>query len=350
MKLGPIIICAALISACTQQAAPPEREPVVQPVKLHTVESFTDQFQASFPAVMQAAQTSQLAFQVNGVLKALPIREGQTLEQGEELARLDQRSFQNTVNAAKAAYDNAESEYQRARRLQEQDAIARSVVEQRLAQRNATRADLDTARQALEDTVLRAPYAGQVGNVLVENFQNVTAQQPVLTFQSTGDVEAVVNVPARLVAFIPQLEPVAPTVTLDVAPNIQLPAAIKEITTQADPTTQTYQAHFTFSSPEDLRILPGMTGTVSSQFLIKSAQFSNSVAVPFAAIQAEGAARYVWLVDPENSQATRRDITLADAQISDEVTVTSGLKPGDVIAAAGASYLFEGMPVREWRP
>ncbi|MEM7220973.1 MAG: efflux RND transporter periplasmic adaptor subunit [Pseudomonadota bacterium] len=343
------VFVVSVLAACGQPEQV-EREPVIQPVKLHTVESFSDQFNVDFPAVMQAAQTSQLAFQVNGVLNELPVSEGQRIEQGAVIAKLDQRSFQNTFISARAAYDNAESEYQRARRLLEQDAIARSVVEQRLAARDSSRADLDTARKALEDTVLRAPYSGQVGNLRVENFQNVTAQQAILTFQSTGDVEAVVNVPARLVAFLPQLEPVEPIVTLDVAPELELAAAFKEATSQADPTTQTYRAFFTFSSPQNLQILPGMTGTVSTRFLINSAQFAGSVAVPVASVQAEGPARYVWLVDPANSQATRRDITIADQQVSDSVTVTGGLAPGDVIAAAGASHLFEGMPVREWRP
>jgi len=325
-------------------------EPVVQPVKLYTVESFSDQFTRNFPAVMEAAQTSQLAFQVSGVLKELPVQDGQQIEQGAVIANLDDRSFRNALSVAQAAYDNAESEYQRARRLQAQDAIALSVVEQRLAERNSTRADLDNARKDLEDTVLRAPYSGQVAELLIDNFQNVPAQQTVIYFQSTGDVEAVVNVPARLVAFIPQLNPVEPTVTLDVAPNLILPAAFKEATSQADPATQTYRAYFTFKSPENLRILPGMTGSVSTRFLFKSTQYSGSVAVPMTAVQTDGEGRYVWLVDAETSQAMRRDITVADQQVADQVTVTGGLEPGDVIAAAGASHLFEGMAVREWRP
>ncbi len=346
-KGSTLPVLATLLAACGQ-AETTDPEPAPRPVKLHVVEDFSDQFSTSFPAVMEASRSAQLAFQVGGLLQELPVTESQEVAEGELIAKLDQRDFQNQYNSAKAQYDNAVSEYQRARRLAEQNAISQSVLEQRLSQRDITKAQLDTAKKALDDTELRAPYDGFVAEVMVENFQNVSPQQAIVAFQSGGDIEAVINVPARLIAYVPQLEPVEPVVTLDVAPELRIPAAFKEATGQADPTTQTYRVHFTFSPPEDFLILPGMTGSVATTFLYSGDRFDGGVSIPLSAILVSGDEKYVWVIDQETMKAEKRQVTLAEEQIGETATIMTGLTSGEVIAGAGASYLHDGMTVREW--
>ena len=347
LKRGLLVVTLALAAACSPQAeeAP---APAVRPVKLATVEAASNEFPASFPAVIEAAQSSVLTFQVNGLLQELPVIESQEVKQGDLIAKLDQRDFQTNFDSAKAQYDAAESEYQRARRLSEENAISRSVLEQRRSSRDVSRAQFEAAQKALEDTELRAPFDGVIAQVSVENFQNVGAQQSVVTLQSAGSVEAVINVPARLIAFVPQINPVDTAVTLDAAPNVRIPAVLKEAAGQADPTTQTYRARFTFSPPENLLILPGMTGNVDATFVYVGDQIDLGVAVPTSAVISEGDDLYVWLVDEEAMTVSRRAVTVSDERFGEEVSVIEGLEGGEVIALGGASYLQDGMRVRAW--
>ena len=62
------------------------------------------------------------------------------------------------VHEAQAQYDNAETEYQRALRLAQKDAMLRSVVETRKTNRDIAKAVLDTASKTKGDTVLYAPF------------------------------------------------------------------------------------------------------------------------------------------------------------------------------------------------
>lgn len=146
----------ALFGACSRDVAEPQ-EPPVRPIKLVTVEESTNRFPVSYPAVIEASQSSVLTFQVSGLLQELPVSEGQPVDKDDLIAKLDQRDYQNNFNSAKAQYDNAESEYQRARRLAQENAIFRSVLEQRRSQRDITKAQFDTAKKALDDTELRTP-------------------------------------------------------------------------------------------------------------------------------------------------------------------------------------------------
>ena len=350
MPKASALAASAFIAVGCSPSTDDATEPPTRPVKLITVEETSNRFPVSYPAVIEAAQSSILTFQVNGLLQQLPVTEGQPIEQGGVIAQLDQRDFQNNFNSAKAQFDNADTEYQRALRLAEQDAISQSILDQRRSQRDILKAQLDTAQKMLDDSTLRAPFAGQIAEIHVENFQNVAAQQSIVTLQSAGDVEAVVDIPAHILAYVPQIDPVEAHVTLDAAPNVQIPALFKESTGQADPTTQTYRVRFSFTPPDNLLILPGMTGAFDAVIVYSGDQFDLGVSIPATSILFEENTHFVWIVDQSDMTVSKRKVTLADDRFDEEVAVIDGLSGGEVIAGAGASYLFEGMRVRAWSP
>lgn len=347
--------CLFILTGLTLAAAcqPAEEEvlaPVIRPVKLVTVVETSNEFNISFPATIQASQSSTITFQVNGLLQQLPVIEGAEVKRGDVIARLDQRDFRNQLNQAQATFDNADSEYQRALRLAAQDAISRSVVEQRKSQSDVARAQLDTAQKAFNDTTLRAPFDGVVAQIHVENFQNVSAQAAIVTLQSGGELEAVIDAPAQLIARIPELEPGEISVTLDAAPEVSIAAEFKEAAAQSDPTLQTFKVGFTFAPPDNLFVLPGMTGRVSAQFLYTGDAIDLGVSIPEGAIMSDGSGQFVWVLDETNMTVARRDIEIAPERFEADIAVLDGLTGGEIIVGAGASYLSEGTQVRAWTP
>lgn len=337
------------IAGC-QPAEEEIKDPVVRPVKLITVENTSNEFDVTIPATIQATQSSVITFQVNGLLQQLPVKDGDPVKRGAVIARLDQRDFRNNLNQAKASYDTAETEYQRAVRLAAQDAIAQSVVEQRKSQRDISKAQLDTAQKAFDDTVLRAPFDGSVAQVHVENFQNVGAQQAIVTLQSDGDLEAVIDAPAQLIARVPELETTDTTITLDAAPELTIPAEFKEAAGQSDPTLQTYKVRFSFTPPSNLLVLPGMTGRISATFIYNGEGIDLGVAVPAGAIMTDGDSQFVWVLDESSMTVSKQKITVSPERFDTEVSVLEGLEGGELIVGAGASYLSDGMQVRAWTP
>lgn len=343
--------CAALAlfaaAACSSEAEAPG-EAVIRPAKLVTVETASNTRTLNLPAVVRSARSSELTFQVSGQISELLVLEGQEVEQGSVVARLDDRDYRNNVVQARAQYDNAEAEYQRARRLVAQDAISRSVVEARRASRDVALAALDSAEKNLSDTELKAPFSGGVSRVYVEQFQNIQAKELIADIQSDG-VEAIVNVPADLIAFVPQFQPVGTHVILDAAPEIEIPAVFKEASGQADPNTQTYEVSFTFTPPDNLLILPGMTASLKSgfEFAENSTIVPSGIAAPLSAIVSEGEDIFVWVVDPDTMIVSKRVITIGPG-IGENAVITSGLDGGETIVAAGGSFIHEGLQVRPW--
>ncbi|MEN1727445.1 MAG: efflux RND transporter periplasmic adaptor subunit [Pseudomonadota bacterium] len=340
-----ITAMAILLVACEPTAEAPAAEPDPRPVKVIALTSSSNTISARYPAVIDALERAELSFLVGGIIQELNVNEAQDVAAGDVIARLDPRDFQSAVTAARASYNNAEEEYQRAVRLLAQDAIASNVVEQRETQRDVSQAQLEQAEKALEDAVLRAPFDGVVASVPATSQQTVAAGTPVATLISVGALEATINLPATDIARVPSRQNRSAAVILEAVPGTEIPAEFREADLVADAISQTYEITFAFKAPDDVLVLPGMNATVMLR--ATDSGLSESISVPLAAVQSDGEGQYVWVVDPNSSVVNRRNIEIAPG-IGETVNVINGLSSDDRIVGAGGAYLAEGMRITPW--
>ncbi|MGJ8663124.1 MAG: efflux RND transporter periplasmic adaptor subunit [Marinicella sp.] len=345
IKLIISLIAFSTLIGCQEEQDTP-LEPTVRPIKFFGVTESSEQKTSQFPATVTAANTSELSFQVAGQIIEFDLNESDEVVEGQVVARLDDSDYRNQYNAVKAQYDNALAEYERSQNLLTQDAIAKNVVEQRKSQLDVFKAQLDTAREALDDTVLTAPYSGVVSSVAVEKFQNIQPLATVVTIINEKALEANVNIPASVLSRSPGSDIVSATITFDSVPGLELPASFKEIELAADATTQTYLVKFKFDAPTDALILPGMNGNLTVVSADKD-NSSKSILVPMSSIQSSGDQSYVWLIDQSSMTVSRKDIDIRTA-VGAMIPVIDGLQVDDVIAASGSAYLAEGMKVKKW--
>lgn len=343
-----LAVLALTLSACKDAAEEIPVDATVRPAKLIEVSAAELERTVRIPAIVGAADSSILTFPVGGQLLELPVTEGDEVDQGAILARLDERDFRSNLASAQASYDNAQTELERAERLISENAIAQSVVDQRRGQRDVALAALESARKALEDSEIRAPFSGVVADIHVGSFETVSPAQPIMTLQSAGDAEIVVQVPASVVVNVERLEPIELYLELDVAPGQRLPATLVSNASVANPTTQTYEARFAFSPPEDLLILPGMSGLLYGRYRVPAEEDSfGGMSVPLSAILSEAGVTYVWLLDESTMTVSRRNVDVSPGR-GENVVIRSGLDEGDVLVGAGGSYLSEGAQVRAY--
>lgn len=346
---GFAVTLFTILSACTEDPIAEVAAPI-RPAKLVEIATQTNVQTLNFPAIITARSSAELGFQVGGKVQELPVVEGQAVKEGDVIAMLEQSSFKNDLSTAQAQFNSANSDYQRARRLIKENAISRSIFEQRRTAQRVAGVTLSTAKKALNDSVLRAPFDGVVASIATEKFQNVQATKTVAILQTTGAQEATIKIPATLVANSSRIEPIDTSVLLDSVPGVRIPAKFHSAETQANAETQTFTVRFAFTPPENLRVLPGMTGQVESKIAITGADgLTESIKVPIGAVLSDGQERYVWIVDPEAMTVSRRNVQLA-AAIGAELPVLDGLQVGETIVGAGASYLHEGMQIRRYEP
>ncbi len=346
--LRPLVALVLVVVIGCSGNEPDQERKVVRPAKLHEVEASRSVRTVKYPAIIEATSSAEVTFQVGGLLKELLVREGKRVAEGAVIARLDQRNLRNEVATAESQFQKADSAFTRTERLLAENATSRRVFEQAQSERDVAQAALDTARKSLEDATLRSPFSGVIAAVHVEQFQNVAAQEPIVTLQTTGTAEAVFQVPARLVATSGQFETEETVVVLDAASDVRIPAVFQSAATEADPETQTFLVKFAFTPPADLIVLPGMTGMVESRLRFdRDGALAELPGVPTSAVLSDGEARYVWVVDRDTMTVSRREVTVAPG-VGESLAVLDGLAEGEVIVGAGASYLHEGMQIRPY--
>lgn len=353
LLIPAVLLLAATLSACDALQSEAAAAPLPRPVKLIVVDGAEANTTRSYPAVIEAADRTELSFQVDGLIKELPINEGDEIAAGTLIAQLDQRDFKSGVLSSQAQFDAADEEYQRAVTLAQDSVLSQSVLEQRKAERDIARAQLDSAEKALSDTTIRAPFDGQIASLNLRRLQSIKSGDTLATFISSNNLEAVINIPSSAIAGVPRdVEerrarfPVQ--VTLDALPGLHFNAYFKEAEAIADAASQTYEVAFLFERPEDVLILPGMNAIVEiANFPFVGSGDPDGVSVPLTAISSDGDQLFVWIYDSESMTVSRRLIETA-AGVGENLLVTSGLDEGETIVAAGTSYLSEGMNVRPW--
>ena len=307
-----------ILSGC-EQPKQKAAESLPKPAKLYEIKAKQSLRTVHLPAVVEAADETLLTFQVAGLIDQIDLQEGQEVKKGQLLVQLDKRSYRNALSSARADYQQAQSEYERAKKLVGKGLIAQSLYEDRLALRNKTKSALDNALKNYEDTSLRAPYDAIIAKLHVERFENIIPHQQILTILSSSGSNVIVQVPASLVIKSGLEMPDKITLELDAAPGLKFPAQLLEAAGKADPATQTFEVRYSFQPPEELIILPGMTGTLMGEFTSTSSKQSNTFLIPLSAVVADSGQTYVWVLNQETMSVSRRDVIVTPNDDNDVV-------------------------------
>ena len=406
LPVASSLLCLTI--GCSRQAPVASEE--IRPVKTMVVAPAGGTYLRVFPGKVEASKSAELSFQVPGQVTVLPVKEGQRIAKGQVIARLRPDEFQARrkaaqgqleqaqaaldvlrlgerpeeqlrreaqLRAAEARLANTRTESERYARLlpsgsvshaeyelaetayhvaqQEQKAAIQLVekgtsarkedIEAQEAQVRTLQGRLDEANVQLADTILRAPYAGVVGRRLIEEEQFVTAGKPAVQFQSAGEVDIVADVPeaAMSVGFGPS-NVAQVSAAFSTAPGQHFPVRVKEVAQVADPVTQTFPVRFTVKAPRRPTVLPGMTATVEVTYRNPGAS-GHRILVPVSAVVNPSGQQTVWILEPDHTVRCR---TVEMGHVKDgQVEILSGLRPGDRVAVAGATFLREGMKVRD---
>ena len=217
-------------------------------------------------------------------------------------------------------------------------------------------AELATAQKALSDTRLVAPFTGNVGRRLVDNFVNVQAKEGVVVLQDVTILEVISAIPEQdwsradpNMTNEERTERIRPVVSLSTLPDRTFPARITELGNVADPVTRTFEVVVAIDNPEDVTLLPGMTANIT--ITVPDGDVADALGQAFsipsgAVVGDEQGKSIVWKVDPESMTVSRAQVELGELTGS-QVRVVAGLQAGDRIATSGVHNLREGMQVSE---
>ena len=346
-----------LIAACEETPAPAPPKPV----RAIQVSGASDLAEGVFPGRARAGLEVNLSFRVSGKLLQLPVAVGDQVKTGASVAALDPQDFQQQLNtaqstqqAAKAEFRRAEADYNRLLKVQQEDAgatsqravdLALSIRDQARAAAAALGATVQTARDRLGYTELKAPFSGEVVETYVENFQTVVASQAIIRLLDPSSIEMTVSIPESLIGYAGYVTRVS--IAFDALPGIEVAASIKEIGSEASQATRTYPLTLIMAQPEGGKILPGMAGQATIQARLPESAGKTGISIPVSAAFAGSDIKVtnVWVVDTATSTLSRREVEAGEPTTSG-LLIKSGLQAGEWIVTAGTHSLTEGQIVK----
>ena len=316
-----------------------------------------------------ARRKATLSAKILGKLTEVNFEEGQRVQQGDIVARLDDSNYAAALHQAEAAarqaratFDNTAPIYLRYQRLKAQNAISTDALEnQRLAYDNArtayatAQAAVEFARANENDTVVRAPFSGivtvkvaQVGEVVAPSAAGGgDTRTGIVTIVDMDSLEVQVDVAEN---YIDRVQVGGPaTIHLDAYPDWDIPGSVIAIIPTADQSKGTVEVRVAIKA-RDARILPQMAARVT--FLTAPGKAESSavarVTVPPNAVRVNGRTGTVFLVKDDGT-VEKREVALG-LKTSQAVTVLSGITAGDRLAAGDLTRLQDGSRVKAAEP
>ncbi|MBS0384541.1 MAG: efflux RND transporter periplasmic adaptor subunit [Proteobacteria bacterium] len=272
--------------------------------------------------------------------------EGDTVRQGQPLARLDVALASAQTSAARASVAEAESnalrardEYQRAESIRNSGALSSEAIEQRHAASVAADARLAAARAQLAEVnarlqggYVRAPVAGLVISRSVQLGAMVDQQE---MFRIAGDNR--LEVSAQISETDVVSLQVGQTAVFRLADGSTVQGTLSRVPASISDRTRTGEA--LFDLPSDTRVRAGMH--LSGEIELAQRQ---ALAAPQDSIRYEEGRAYVFVVSPDR-RVHKTYVTLGARQ-GDLVEIIGGVAVGANIAGSGSAFLRDGDMVR----
>jgi len=362
------VITAAIMLRTTPAEATQSTAAPATPVSVATVVQSEVATWDEFSGRLEAVERVDIRSRVAGTVQSVHFREGALVAKGDLLITIDPAPYAADVDradaqvvAAQARVSYTRSEFERAKRLLDEHAIAQREYDERAnAQREAdanlraAQAALQTARLSLGYTQVRAPVAGRVGKLEITTGNLVAAGPgaPVLTtlvsvspiyasFDADEQVvaralrglqglqkTASVSTPAQLEK-IPVQMGTAATADTPFSGHLQL------VDNQVDAKSGTVRVRAVFDNA-DGSLIPGQF----ARLRMGQVKSSAALLVNERAVGTDQNKKYVMVVGEDN-KATYREVTLG-ANVNGLRIVTTGLKPQERVVVNGLQRIRPG--------
>jgi len=353
--LKPMIglLCLAVaLTACKEKT---EIIEVVRSIKTITVSKQATEKVFKFSGLVAAVDSSGLSFQVGGQVEVVNVDIGDRVKKDQVLAVLDPEPYQLDVDAIVAelrkARDNvtrSKAEYERQKRIFEQGAGAERFVEvteyEYKAARSAVKfqiARLDNVKRDLRKTELLAPYDGTIAWRAVEPNEEVRVGQKIFEINATGKMEVELAIPETTIDQIHIDDPA--TITFSTLPGETAQGRISYIGSAAVK-ANAFPVKVELIDPDE-KVKPGMTA--EANLIVKAKNQKPGFIVPFQALlpAPEANQGFAFVYDPQTSTVKKTAVRSRGSE-GKEIIIYEGLAAGDIIAAAGVSFLADGLKVK----
>jgi HlyD family secretion protein len=316
-----------------------------------------------------ARRKAVVSAKIQGRLAELKVEEGSQVREGEVIARLESVDYEAQVQRARAQVQRAEADLSEARRqtrvaenLAKDNVLSRDELEAsqsrvKVAEANVSQAQADRgfAAAQLQNTVIRAPFAGVVVKKMAEVGESVapippgvnlsTSSGAIVALADLATLEVEADVAEANVARLADEQPAE--VTVEAFPGDTYKAVLRQVIPTADRTKATVQVKVTILD-KDPKLKPEMSAKVTfleheKKVVAGAPPLPPSVTVPSEAVVTRNGKQVVFELR-EKLVKERPIVTGSERQ--GQYTVKEGLSGGEILVSRPPESLKDGDEVK----
>ncbi|MCE8032458.1 MAG: efflux RND transporter periplasmic adaptor subunit [Halomonas sp.] len=287
---------------------------------------------------LRADESVTLSATVTEIIAELNFRDGEAVEAGQLLIRLEDSEERAQLRAAQAQRDERRSAVDRLSQLQSRNMAPRADVEDSQARLRQVEAEIQGLEARLTNYRLRAPFDGVVGFRNISVGSLVTPGTELVTLDKLDVMKLDFSVPEVYLAILsPGLKLSARSVAF---PEEVFEGEVASIGSRVDPVSRSITVRAEIDNPE-LRLRPGMLMEVVLQRSPRQA-----VVVPESALIPSGDRQYVLVIDEaDENRLERREVRVGERRTG-QAEIIDGLEPNELVVSHGVQRAREGDRVR----
>ncbi|MCR5050607.1 MAG: efflux RND transporter periplasmic adaptor subunit [Paludibacteraceae bacterium] len=337
-ELSYIFVCLLplFLSDCSSAIKPKQNE--VPSIAVHTqvVGGRNTHSSVRYVGTIEARTELPLSMQSGGRVLAVNCKDGDRVQKGQVLIRIDSTQAVNALRSAEATLRQAQDGFERVRQVYDKGAITDQQmveIESKLSQAQAL---CDAAKQQVRECELRAPVSGIVSGMDTQVGQTLLPGVRVMTLLDMATFAVRFTVPETEISAISigQKGIVECQATGDT-----LQCRVTEKSLKANQLAHTYEVKAVIDGGRE-RLRPGMVCKVNMD--VANPNQSSSIVIPAGCVHLQRQYPSVWVV--RAGKAERVEIRVG-GYMADGVLVTQGLQQGDTLITDGYQKLYQGCSV-----
>ncbi len=327
-------LALVLFSYCPLLIAAPE--PVVPGVVVAPVVVQSFPLSAEALGNARANESVDIRPKITATLAEILFQEGQTVETGDVLVKLDNLEQVADLAAAKATLVDSQARYQRSSELFSTKVVAESQLLQDEAKKIADEAMVSVAQARMADTIVRAPFTGRIGLRRVSLGSLVGPGTVITTLDDTDIIKVDFDLPeVYLSRLVPGLTVRARSAAW---PDQEFVGSVSSMDTRVDPVSRSIRVRSIVPNKEGY-LRPGMFLTVT---LLNDS--IETLIIPERALIPERSNQYVFVVGADQL-AQKREVRIGRRRTG-EVEILEGLSAGELVIVDGTQKARGGQLVK----
>jgi len=332
------LLLSLLILALCQApllAAEEAKKPQGMPVETARVQVENNLHTLNAVGTLLANEAVIITAEIAGKVTAVAFEDGQQVETGEVLLRLDPGVLAAQRDRAAAQLEVNAANYKRAEALLADQATSQQQRDEAYAAWQLARAELKLAEAQLAKTVLRAPFEGRLGLRMVSPGSYIPPGTEVVTLDDTDPLKIEFRVPEVRAADLHVGSAVE--VSVDAIPGTTFPGTVYAITPRVAKEGRSIALRARVANPEG-KLLPGMFARVR----LTVGENPDALFVPEESLIPSGNTFTVFKVVDGMVEAA--PVTIGKRRPG-SVEILSGLQADDTVITGGHLKVRPGMPV-----